>query len=89
MGSVALCVKGESVPPLTAMSPKTKSADFSLRVKVTSAVWPAVSVALSAVMAMVGGAVSMVSVTIVRVLLASVPSLFLLPAMSLKVLEAT
>jgi hypothetical protein len=48
-----------SVPPLTAISDNTKSVAASLRVKMMSAVSPALSAVLFELIAMVGGVVSM------------------------------
>ena len=60
MGSVALCTKGPSVPPVTVMSPLTKSLTGSLSVKVTLVLWPEASVLAALVTTTVGGTVSMV-----------------------------
>ena len=60
LGSVALCWKLPSVPPVTATSTALKSATGSDSVKVTAAVWPLTSALVSATTANVGGTVSMV-----------------------------
>jgi len=60
-GLVALCAKLLRVPPVTATSAAVKSLLASDSVKVTVAVSPATSVLALAVMAIVGGVVSMVN----------------------------
>ena len=79
-------VQLESDPPETVTSDSTKSVDASERVKVSVAVSPALKElsASSSVMAMVGGVVSAAVVSTVKVteLLASEPSLLVLPAAS-------
>ena len=74
-------VQLESDPPETVTSDSTKSVEASERVKVSVAVSPALKElsASSSVMAMVGRIVSTVKVT---ELLASEPSLLVLPAAS-------
>ena len=61
------CTQLESVPPLACTSLCTKSLEGSDSTKLSCAVWPAASVALSAVIAMVGAVVSGVA-GLVRVL---------------------
>ena len=51
-------VQPDNVPPLTCTSVDRKSLEGSDSTKVTLADWPAASVALSALMAMVGAVVS-------------------------------
>ena len=68
------------------MSARAKSVDVSLKVKVTSAVSPDLSAALSAETAMVGVIVSMVNDTR---LLESAPSALALPAASVNLVLAT
>ena len=79
-------VQLESDPPETVTSDSTKSVEASKRVKVSVAVSPALKElsASSSVMAMVGGVVSAAVVSTVKVteLLASEPSLLVLPAAS-------
>ena len=72
-------VQLEGVPPETEMSASVKSVDASERVKVRVAVSPAFKEETSDVTAMVGLTVSTVKV---RELLASDPSLLVLPAAS-------
>ena len=81
-------VQLERDPPETETSDSTKSVEASERVKVRVAVLPALkeSSAASSVMAMVGRMVSTVKVT---ELLASEPSLLVLPAESENLAEAT
>ena len=81
-------VQLESDPPETVTSDSTKSVEASERVKVRVDVSPALkeSSASSSVMAMVGRTVSTVKVT---ELLASAPSLLVLPAESENLEEAT
>ena len=67
-------------------SAEVKSVEASESVKVSDAVSPALRVVTSLEIAIVGRIVSTVKVT---VLLASAPSLLVLPAASAKVLEAT
>ena len=81
-------VQLESDPPETVTSDSTKSVEASERVKVSVDVLPALkeSSASSSVMAMVGRTVSTVKVT---ELLASAPSLLVLPEESENLEEAT
>ena len=87
MGSVLLCVRAPSVPPVTTMSlvdalglagSQTKPVTTSLMVKVMVAVWPTPRLAWLEVMAMVGGVVSAGATPLLvmklTVLLASAPS---------------
>ena len=86
-------VQLESEPPETETSDSTKSVAASERVKVSVDVSPALkeSSASSSVMAMVGGVVSAAVVSTVKVteLLASAPSLLVLPEESENLDEAT
>ena len=75
-----------SVPPVAATSAEVKVMEASERVKVIVAVSPALRALTLLEMATVGRMVSTVRVT---VLLASAPSLLVLPAASLKVPDAT
>ena len=74
------------VPPVAVTSVEIKSVAVSLKVNARLAVSPALSADCDDVIAMVGNTVSTVNVL---VLLASAPSLLLLPAASLKVPLAT
>ena len=74
------------VPPVAETSVEIKSVAVSLKVNARLAVSPAFRADCADVMAMVGNTVSTVNVL---VLLASDPSLLLLPAASLKVPLAT
>ena len=83
--------KFDRVPPVTVISPTTKSVADSDRVIVIVAVSPAFRVALLLVIAIVGGVVStlIVLTVIVTVLLASEPSALELPAASENLLLST
>ena len=54
------CVNGPMAPPVTVTSPCTRSALASLSVKVMTVVLPGATTVLAALMATVGGTVSMV-----------------------------
>ena len=84
-------VQLESDPPETETSDSVKSVDASERVKVSVAVSPALRDVMSELMAMVGGVVSAVVVSIESVseLLASLPSWLMLPAESENTPDAT
>ena len=86
-------VQLERDPPETLTSDSTKSVEASERVKVSVDVSPALkeSSASSSVMAMVGGVLSAAVVSTVKVteLLASAPSLLVLPEESENLDEAT
>ena len=90
---LGMAVKLESAPPVTSMSARLKSVLASLSVKVMVSVSPALrlTVGLVRAIAMVGAVVSggKVLVTMLTVLLASVPSVLALPAASANLALAT
>ena len=70
------------MPPAVVMLPSTKFGEASLRVKVSTAVWPIFKVVLLEAMVMAGVVVS-------TVMESCVAAVLLLPAPSVKVLAAT